>query len=60
VFRHAASLAPLEKALRADLGPVVRNARVIADRDGRLGPAGLLAQAGHRDTAAALLRELVR
>jgi uncharacterized protein (TIGR01319 family) len=60
VFRHADSLAPLEKALRADLGPVVRNARVVADRDGRLGPAGLLAQAGHHDTAAALLRDLVR
>jgi uncharacterized protein (TIGR01319 family) len=60
VFRHAKSLAPLEEALRKDLGPVLRNARVVADRDGRLGPAGLLAQAGHGDTAAALLRELVR
>jgi uncharacterized protein (TIGR01319 family) len=55
VFRHAHSLAELEKALRADLGPVLRNARLVVDRDGRLGPAGLLAQAGHHTTAAALL-----
>jgi uncharacterized protein (TIGR01319 family) len=58
VFRHADSLADLEKALRADLGPVLRNARVVVDRDGRLGPAGLLAQAGHNATAAALLADL--
>jgi uncharacterized protein (TIGR01319 family) len=58
VFRHADSLASVEEALRKDLGPVLRNARVVADRDGRLGPAGLLAQAGHGETAAALLRSM--
>jgi uncharacterized protein (TIGR01319 family) len=56
VFRHAESLAGLEKALRADLGPVLRNARVVVDREGRLGPAGLLAQSGHPATATALLQ----
>jgi uncharacterized protein (TIGR01319 family) len=55
VFRHATSLAALEKALRRDLGPILRDARIVVDREGRLGPAGLLAQAGHRATAAALL-----
>jgi uncharacterized protein (TIGR01319 family) len=58
VFRHADSLTELEKSLRVDLGPVLRNARVVVDRDGRLGPAGLLAQAGHDATAAALLAAL--
>lgn len=58
VFRHATSLAALEKALRADLGPILRDARVVVDREGRLGPAGLLAQAGHHTTAAALLANL--
>jgi uncharacterized protein (TIGR01319 family) len=58
VFRHAHSLAGLEKALRADLGPVLRNARVVVDREGRLGPAGLLAQAGHAVVASALLAAL--
>jgi uncharacterized protein (TIGR01319 family) len=58
VFRHAQSLAGLEKALRADLGAVLRNARVVVDRDGRLGPAGLLAQAGHTSAATALLTPL--
>ena len=55
VFRHANSLAATEKALRETLGPILRDARVTVDRDGRLGPAGLLAQAGHQHTAAALL-----
>jgi uncharacterized protein (TIGR01319 family) len=55
VFRHADSLTGLEKALRADLGPVLREARILVDREGRLGPAGLLAQAGHPAPAAALL-----
>lgn len=55
VFRHADSLAATEKALRDNLGPILRDARVVVDSDGRLGPAGLLAQAGHGDTAAALL-----
>lgn len=58
VFRHAHSLAALEKKLRADLGPVLRNARLVVDRDGILGPAGLLTQAGHLPTAAALLATL--
>jgi hypothetical protein len=58
VFRHARSLVGLEKALRADLGPVLRNARFVVDRHGVLGPAGLLTQAGHRATAAALLAAL--
>ncbi|MGB3444768.1 MAG: glutamate mutase L [Actinophytocola sp.] len=55
VFRHAESVAATEKALRANLGPILRDARVVVDRDGRLGPAGLLAQTGHQATAAALL-----
>ncbi|MFC4853525.1 glutamate mutase L [Actinophytocola glycyrrhizae] len=55
VFRHADSLAATEKALRDHLGPILRDARVVVDREGRLGPAGLLAQAGHATTAAALL-----
>ncbi|MFL6126933.1 glutamate mutase L [Actinophytocola sp.] len=58
VFRHANSLVELEKELRADLGPVLRNARVVVDREGRLGPAGLLTQAGHTTTAATLLTAL--
>jgi MutL protein len=58
VFRHADSLAALENALRVDLGPVLRNARIVVDREARLGPAGLLAQAGHPTTAAALLNAL--
>jgi uncharacterized protein (TIGR01319 family) len=55
VFRHAHSLVGLEEVLRSDLGPVLRNARVVVDREGRLGPAGLLAQAGYGDIATALL-----
>ena len=48
VFRHAASASRLEKALRADLGPVLRDAQIVGGpATGRLGPAGLLAQAGH-------------
>lgn len=58
VFRHADSLTALEKSLRADLGPVLRNARVVVDRNGILGPAGLLTQAGHTSTATALLATL--
>ncbi|HEX6352507.1 glutamate mutase L [Actinophytocola sp.] len=58
VFRHAASLTGVEKALRADLGPVLREARIVVDREGRLGPAGLLALAGHIAPAAALLAAL--
>jgi uncharacterized protein (TIGR01319 family) len=55
VFRHADSLAATEKALRVTLGPILKDARVVVDREGRLGPAGLLAQTGHRETATALL-----
>jgi uncharacterized protein (TIGR01319 family) len=58
VFRHADSLAGLEKSLRADLGPVLRNARLVVDRNGVLGPAGLLTQAGQEKTAASLLSTL--
>jgi uncharacterized protein (TIGR01319 family) len=56
VFRHAKSLTRTEEALRRNLGPILKDARVVVDREGRLGPAGLLAQAGHRETAAALLK----
>jgi uncharacterized protein (TIGR01319 family) len=56
VFRHADSVTATEKALRETLGPILRDARVVVDHEGRLGPAGLLAQAGHKNTAAALLR----
>ena len=55
VFRHAPSITTTEKALRDNLGPILRTARVAVDQDGRLGPAGLLAQAGHHQTATALL-----
>lgn len=58
VFRHAADLSGFEAALRTELGPVLRNADVVVDRSGVLGPAGLLAQAGHPDAADELLREL--
>ena len=58
VFRHAAGLSGFEAALRTGLGPVLRNAEVVVDRKGVLGPAGLLAQAGHPDAAGELLREL--
>jgi uncharacterized protein (TIGR01319 family) len=58
VFRHAHSLARLEEELRADLGPLLRDARITVDRDGRLGPAGLLAQAGQGETVANLLSGL--
>jgi uncharacterized protein (TIGR01319 family) len=56
VFRHANSVEATEKTLRTNLGPILRDARVVVDHDGRLGPAGLLAQAGHEPTAAALLK----
>ncbi len=56
VFRHAQSTSGTEKALRENLGPILRDARVVVDQEGRLGPAGLLAQAGHHPTAAALLK----
>lgn len=55
VFRHADSLAATEKALRTTLGPILKDARVVVDREGRLGPAGLLAQTGHQATATTLL-----
>lgn len=55
VFRHAGDLSGFEDDLRATLGPVLRNAAVLVDRAGVLGPAGLLAQAGHTATADGLL-----
>jgi uncharacterized protein (TIGR01319 family) len=55
VFRHAADLSGVESGLRAALGPVLRNAEIQVDRQGLLGPAGLLTQAGHTATADALL-----
>jgi uncharacterized protein (TIGR01319 family) len=55
VFRHAPSLTTMTTALRADLGPALRNARTVVDREGRLGPAGLLTQTGNTTTAAGLL-----
>jgi uncharacterized protein (TIGR01319 family) len=58
VFRHADSLVETEKALRAHLGAIVRDAKIVLDHDGRLGPAGLLAQAGHLAAADALLSPL--
>jgi|tagenome__1003787_1003787.scaffolds.fasta_scaffold20846283_2 uncharacterized protein (TIGR01319 family) len=58
VFRHAADLSGVEAGLRAALGPVLRNAEIRVDRQGLLGPAGLLAQAGHIETADAVLGAL--
>ncbi|MGH3759713.1 glutamate mutase L [Actinophytocola sp.] len=55
VFRHATDLTDLEAGLRRHLGPVLRDAEVLVDRQGLLGPAGLLTQAGHPDTADAVL-----
>ncbi|HEX2133520.1 MAG TPA: glutamate mutase L [Actinophytocola sp.] len=58
VFRHAADPRAVETALRDTLGPVLRNATITVDRQGVLGPAGLLAQAGHEHTADRLLATL--
>ena len=58
VFRHAADLAGVEAGLREHLGPILRNAEIRVDRQGLLGPAGLLTQAGHTDAADAVLRAL--
>ncbi len=58
VFRHAEDLAGLEAGLRDRLGAVLRDAEVTVDRDGLLGPAGLLTQAGATGTADALLARL--
>ncbi|MFC0439048.1 glutamate mutase L [Kutzneria buriramensis] len=59
VFRHATPerLQAIEDRLRADsvLRPVLRNAHVVVDRRYVLAPAGLLADAGHTETADALL-----
>lgn len=64
VFRHAAEdlVAEVEATLRADpvLRPVLRHADVVVDTRYVLAPAGLLTDAGHPDTADALLRGLVR
>jgi hypothetical protein len=61
VFRHATpeGLTEVEKALRTNLGALLREARVVVDHDGRLGPAGLLAQAGRAEVAAKLVAGLV-
>ncbi|MCT2586248.1 glutamate mutase L [Actinophytocola gossypii] len=58
VFRHTADLPAVEAALRDTLGAVLRNATVTVDRRGVLGPAGLLAQAGHERAADGLLATL--
>jgi uncharacterized protein (TIGR01319 family) len=59
VFRHATTerLQAIEDRLRADpvLRPVLRNAEITVDRRYVLAPAGLLADAGHVETADALL-----
>lgn len=59
VFRHATSerLKAVEDRLRVDpvLRPVLRNAEVVVDDRYVLAPAGLLADAGHVETADALL-----
>jgi uncharacterized protein (TIGR01319 family) len=59
VFRHATPerLEAIEDRLRADpvLRPVLRNAEITVDRHYVLAPAGLLADAGHTETADALL-----
>jgi uncharacterized protein (TIGR01319 family) len=59
VFRHATPemLAVVEHTLRADpvLRPVLRQAGIVVDTRYVLAPAGLLAEAGHPDTADALL-----
>jgi uncharacterized protein (TIGR01319 family) len=63
VFRHAAPelLAQVSATLWADpvLRPVLRHAELVVDTRYVLAPAGLLAEAGHPDTADALLRGLV-
>lgn len=58
VFRHAPDLTEFERGLRRHLGPVLRDADVLVDRQGLLGPAGLLAQADHPDLADAILKTL--
>ncbi|MFD7656607.1 glutamate mutase L [Actinosynnema sp. NPDC059797] len=60
VFRHAGSVAGVERALRADpvLRPVLREAAVVVDRDHVLAPAGLLAGEGRVDAADRLLARL--
>jgi uncharacterized protein (TIGR01319 family) len=58
VFRHAEDLAGVEAGLREALGPILRNAEIRVDRQGLLGPAGLLTQADHTETADAVLRAL--
>jgi uncharacterized protein (TIGR01319 family) len=62
VFRHADAdlLSQVTDTLRADpvLRPVLRQADVVVDERYVLAPAGLLADAGHPDTADALLRSL--
>jgi hypothetical protein len=53
VFRHATGeITPPDDPL---LRPILRTAKVVVDKESRLGPAGLLSQAGHHATAKALL-----
>ncbi len=56
VFRHAAGeiTPPDDPVLR----PILRRARVVVDKQSRLGPAGLLTQSGAPSAAAALLTPL--
>jgi uncharacterized protein (TIGR01319 family) len=60
VFRHTTKLADIEAALRADsvLRPVLRHAEIVVDTRYLLAPVGLLADAGHPETADALLGNL--
>ncbi len=64
VFRHTEPglLAEVERTLRADpvLRPVLRQAEIVVDTHYVLAPAGLLAAAGHPDTADALLAAMPR
>ena len=56
VFRHATGeITPPDDPL---LRPILRTAKVVVDKESRLGPAGLLTQAGAPTTAKALLAPL--
>ena len=56
VFRHATT--PITPPDDPMIRPILRTAKVVVDKESRLGPAGLLTQAGHQATAKALLRAL--
>jgi uncharacterized protein (TIGR01319 family) len=57
VFRHSDDLVGVVKALHADpvLRPVLRDARIVVDRNYVLAPAGLLTEAGRTEAAGRLL-----